>query len=150
MKNMSQCTLVPPNLCPMGKELSGMFIHLLLSVIGWGPGRNDGRVSFGRHKQNYLHTLEKALRQRYVDSSHREHWSGESRAVNYLSSQHWGKCMSLQKGDTSISVAFIPLLTKVEIVWALGSNPGTSMGLCRVSLNLSLPVLSWLDCSEKQ
>ena len=42
--------------------------------------------------------------------------------------------MSLQKGDTSISVAFIPLLTKVEIVWALGSNPGTSMGLCRVPL----------------
>ena len=142
--------LPPQTSAQWEKEMSGMFIYLLLLVIRWGPCRNDERVFFGQHKQNYLHTFEKALRQRYVDSSHIEHWSSESQAVKYLSSQHWGKCMSFQKGDTSISLASIPLLTKVEIVWALGSNPGTSMGLYRVCLNLGLPVLSWLDCSEKQ
>lgn len=95
-----------------------MFIHLLLSVIGWGPGRNDGRVSFGPHKQNYLH-LEKALRQRYVDSSHREHWKWWVPAVVLICpvSTEASACPSERETPPYPWLSY--LLTKVEIVWAL-------------------------------
>lgn len=66
----------------------------------------------------------------------------------YLSSQ---QCIAPQKWGTPTSLAPIPSGTKVERIEALVSNPGTSVGFCRLSLTLGLSgILLWLDRGNKQ
>ena len=108
---------LPPNPCQMEKGI-GMFMHLLLSVIDWGPRRNGGRVFWS------LASTNRTTFMLWRKLSGKEMWILATEHTEVVSPEQWGEYMSSQQWSE-----YMPLRKEtLPYPW--------------------LPYLSWLECKE--